>query len=368
LNDAFSSDSTRLVDMSEALTEKMTKSRDNIKTKIKADFAGANDRTTSLRNVTASVHESVTRIVSEHMHNLDNQLLSLNDIAARIRQQNNEHHDAHANSLSTLSSTVQTSYSNIGEHFADSYSRIQALGTEVSADTTRVRQALPQLSADSSIRQPLRSLREHISAQTLQEYSITGQTPRRTAYDYPHALPRTENHERLLAKMRGQHQSSPVRQSSPSKLQRSPQKGLVFTDLPSPDESEEPFSDPPKPLASLSRPTSSNSTSSSAPGLRELDINTIAAQPPSSASASDASSAPDKESAGGSAAMPPLKRLHTTGGGADSKLPKKRNARMTVAAVRDERENVAVGLALSASVGPAAQHPGGRVLRSGRAS
>jgi len=358
LNDVFSNDSAHLIEMSEALTEKVTKSRDNIKTKIKADFAGANERTTSLRNVTTSVHESMTRIVSEHMHSLDNQLLSLNDIVTRIRQQNNEHHDAHVNSLSSLATTVQTSYANIGEHFTDSYSRIQELGTEVSADTTRIRQALPQLSADSSIRQPLRSLREHISAQTLQEYSVTGQTPQRTSYEYPHALPRTENHDRLLAKMRGQHQPSPVRQSSPSKLQRSPQKGLVFTDLPSPDESEEPFSDPAKPAEPTSRPTSASS--SSAPGLRELDINVVAAAAPAAPNASSAERDP-------AAAMPPLKRLHTTGSGADSKLPKKRAARMTVAAVRDERENVVVG-ALSASVGPTASHPPGRVLRSGRAS
>lgn len=360
LNEAFGSDSARLTERSQTLTDKMIKSRDNIKAKIKADFADANERTTSLRNVTTSVHDSTTRVVSDQVQHLDTQLLALNDIVARVRQQNNEHHEDHVNSLSALASTVQTSYTNIGEHFTDSYSRIQTLGSDMSSHTNRLRNALPLLSAESSIRQPLRTLRDEISAQALQEYAVTGQTPQRTSYEHPHALPRTENHERLLAKMRGQNQASPVRQSSPSKLQRSPNKGLVYTDLPTPDESEEPFSDPPKPSSSLSRPTSSNSTTStSAGGLRELDINTIATHPPSS----DVASGTERDASG----MPPLKRLNTTGSGVESKLPKKRNARMTVAAVRDERENVTLGT-LSASVGPGAGHPGGRVLRSGRGS
>lgn len=360
LNEAFGSDSAGLTEKSQALTDKVIKSRESIKTKIKADFAGANERTTALRNVTTSVYDSTTRVVSEQVQHLDTQLLALNDIVARVRQQNNEHHEAHVDSLSGLASTVQTSYTNIGEHFIDSYSRIQALGSEMSTHTNHVRNALPLLSAESSIRQPLRTLRDEISAQVLQEYTITGQTPHRSSYDFPHALPRTDNHERLLAKMRGQSQASPVRQSSPSKLQRSPNKGLVFTDLPTPDESEEPFSDPAKPPSSLSRPTSSNSTeSTSASGLRELDINTIAALPTSF----DGGEGVEREGSG----MPPLKRLNTTGSGAESRLPKKRNARMTVAAVREERENVALG-ALSASVGPLVGHPGGRVLRSGRGS
>lgn len=362
LNEAFNTDSGRLTEKSQALTNSMTKSRDTIKAKIKADFAGANDRTTSLRDVTTSVHESTTRVVSEQIQHLDTQLLALNDIVARVRQQNNEHHDAHVNSLSSLASTVQTSYSSIGDHFTDSYSRIQELGTDMSCHANLISQTLPLLSADSSIREPLRTLRDEISAQALQEYTITGQTPLRTSYDYPHALPRTDNHERLLAKMRGQTQiSSPVRQSSPSKLQRSPNKGLVFTDLPTPDESEELFSDAAKPSSSMSRPTSSNSmTAASAGGLRELDINTIAGHQASS----DILSGTEREGNG----LPPLKRLHTTGSGAESKLPKKRNARMTVATVREERENVTIA-ALSASTGPGGPHPGGgRVLRSGRGS
>lgn len=360
----FDQDGSRWVERSEALTENMIKSRDNIKAKIMSDFATANERTTTLRNVTTSVHDSTTRVVTEQMQHLDTQLLALNDIVAHVQQQNNEHHEAHVNSLSNLASTVQTSYSNIGDHFASSFSRITDLGSEMTERTTAVRQTLPMLSADSAIRRPLHDLREDMESQVLQDYTITGQTPHRTSYNYPHALPRTEAHEHLLAKMRGEQQASPVRHSSPSKLQRSPSKGLVFTDLPTPEESaEELASDPVK---SSSRPTSANSaTSSTAPfGLRELDINTVPNPP------SDIGSGMEREGSG----MPPLKKLNTTGSRVDIKVPfkRKKNVRMTVAVgMKDERENAAIGVGgLSVSVGPGSVHPlnSGRVLRSGRGS
>lgn len=363
----FGQDGSRWAERSEALIEKMTKSRDNIKTKIKSDFANTNEQTTSLRNVTTSVHDSTNRIVAEQFQHLNTQLQTLDNIVVRVEQQNNEHHETHVKSLANLASTVQTSYSNIGDHFTSSFLRIKDLGCEMTKGTTAIQQTLPTLSADSAIRQPLRDLRENIESQILQDYTITGQTPQRMSYNYPQALPRTEVHDRLLAKMRGQPQSSPVRQSSPSKLQRSSNKGIVFTDLPTPEESAEELTG--DPIKSSSRPTSANSAAGSTAscGLRELDINTI----PNHFS-SDNSAGTEREGSD----LPPLKKQNTTGngvGGSKMQLKRKKNTRMTVAAgIRDERENVTVGISgLSASVGPGSGHPlvpSGRMLRSGKSS
>jgi len=362
----FGQDGSRWAERSEALTEKMIKSRDNIKTKIKSDFVTTNERTTSLRNVTTSVHDSTTRVVKEQMQNLDTQLQTLNDIVVHVKQQNNEHHEAHVKSLANLASTVQSSYSNISDHFTSSFSRINDLGCEMTQCTTAVQQTLPILSEDSAIRQPLRDLREDVENQILQNYTITGHTPQRVSYNYPHALPRTEAHDRLLAKMHGQQQSSPVRQSSPSKLQRSPNKGLIFTDLPTPEESAEDLIG--DRMKSAARPTSANSAAGSTTscGLRELDINTVP-----NPSSSDCGAGTEREGS----CMPPLKKLNTTGNGVDSRkvtLKRKKNMRMTVAAgMKNERENVVVGVGgLSASVGPSSGHPltSGRVLRSGKGS
>lgn len=158
----FGKDGSRWAENSEALTEKMIKSRDNIKTKIKSDFATANERTTSLRNVTTSVHDSTTRVVAEQMQHMDTQLQALDDIVVRVKQQNNEHHEAHVKSLANLASTVQTSHSSIGDHFTASFSRIKDLDSEMAQHTTAVRQTLPILSEDSAIRQPLREDRKSV--------------------------------------------------------------------------------------------------------------------------------------------------------------------------------------------------------------
>jgi len=358
----FGQDGSRWAERSEALAEKMIMSREDIKTKIKSDFTNTNERTTNLRNVTTSVHDSTTRVVAEQMEHLDTQLQALDDIVVRVKQQNNEHHEAHVKSLANLASTVQTSYSNISDHFTSSFTRIKNLGSEMEQRATAIQQTLPILSEDSAIQQPLRDLREDMENQILQDYTITGQTPQRISYNYPHVLPRTEAHDYLLAKMRSQQQSSSVRQSSPSKLQRSPNKGLIFTDLPTSEESAEELTG--VSMKSSSRPTSANSAvgSTASFGLRELDINTVP-----NPSSSDSSAGTEKEGL----CMPPLKKLNTTGKRVDS-IKTKKTTRMTVAAgMRNERENVVVGVGgLSASVGPSSSHPlaSGRVLRSWKAS
>lgn len=121
-------------------------------------------------------------------------------------------------------------------------------------------------------------------------------------------------------------------------------------------------------MKSSSRPTSANSATGSTAsfGLRELDINTIP-----NPSSSDSSAGTERDGVG----VPPLKKLNTTGNRVDSfKMPlkRKKTTRMTVAAgMRNERENVVVGVGgLSVSVGPGSSHPltNGRVLRSGKGS
>jgi kinesin family protein 11 len=113
--------------------------------------------------------------------------------------------------------------------------------------------------------------------------------------------------------------------------------------------------------ASKVRPTSSTNSAtvgSTSSSLRELDVNVVA---------QDAASTTPTENV--PTAMPPLKKQNTNGsshGGpysAESKLPMKKGARMTVAGVGlsvGDRENLPVSMNFSASVGQG----GGRKLRS----
>lgn len=261
------------------------------------------------------------------MQHLDTQLHGLDDIVSRVQEHNNSHHESHLSSLDKLATNVQASYDNIGEQFTTSYSRVEELDSDMSDHASALRTTLPSLSANSEIRRPLAELREEVVSQTLEEYKATGETPQRIQYSYPHALPRTEQHETLLAKLHG----SPLQ--SPSKLLRSPNKTPIFNDSPLED-------------LPLIRPGTATST----PSLREVDINITIPGPPSTDVLGDL--------------MPPMKRQNT----GDSKLPqKKRGARMTVAGgvanprlALADRENATVDL--SRSVGPGTTPGNGRRL------
>lgn len=261
---------------------------------------------------------------------MDTQLHSLDDIVSRIREQNNTHHAAHTASLSALGTTVQTSYTSIGDHLTSSFLRIQELDNEVTAKTTAIKDTLPLLATDGEIRGSLHNLREEIETQTLVEYAPTGETPQRVQYSFPTVLPRTEGHNTLLSRLRGPPESdSPV--SEPA---RSPTKGRVFADAVSP---------------SKTRPFSSGGALSTNL-LREVDANVVKNQDSTVVSSIEA------------AAMPPLKRQNTNGTGLDksigieSKLPtvaSKRATRMTVAAggMGDRENQIPLASDFSKSVG-----------------
>ncbi|KAE9974393.1 hypothetical protein EG327_008791 [Venturia inaequalis] len=348
VHDTFVTGGRQWSERSQAIVDKAMKSRETVKTKIKSDFATTNEHTESLRNVTTSVHDSTTRIVEEQMQHLDTQLHGLDDIVTRIQEQNNTHHNAHVTSLSTLANTVHTSYEGIGEHFRTSFARVEKLDADMTDQAQELEQTLPALAADSEIRRPLTELREVIENQALEEYQITGETPQRRQYEYPLSLPQTEPHDTLLAKLRGRSASMPP---SPMKTDRTPNKGLVFTDIPDAEEMMLVHTT----NNNIHRPTSSHSSTmanSTLTSLREIDVNITTPSLPVVMSGEK-----DGVVALG---MPPLKRQHTTGS-LESKLPKKRGLRNTVAGAIVDRENLTLSNP-GASVGAGGSI--GRRLRS----
>jgi kinesin family protein 11 len=156
--------------------------------------------------------------------------------------------------------------------------------------TTSLQETLPSLEADSDIREPLRLMRDELTAAQIAEYQATGETPAKTHYAYPHELPRTEARENLLDRMRGgtgavKRPASPVKspgKRSPRKMMRtsptrkanattannsSPTKQHVFADTPPVLKfpQQQPSSAP------ATRPMSSHSNTSTT--LREVDVN-----------------------------------------------------------------------------------------------
>ncbi|KAK3702933.1 Kinesin-related motor protein [Vermiconidia calcicola] len=346
----------------QALIDSSVKSREAIKSKLKADWNRANDQTTKLTQTTKAVRGETVRIVDGQMVQMDGQLVALDEIITRVRAQNEEHHKAHTASLGQLAGDVQQSYQSIGKHFETSYSRTKTLDSEMQDRADALTQTLPMMTANSDIRRPLRQLREDIDAAHIAEYTATGETPAKVQYSYPTALPRTEAHDTLLDRMRGgtgqQQQEggrpkspnkrfSPSKnRSSPTKAPPSPTKTAIFTDTP-----------PTLALPGLpaSAPTSRPQTASSQQSLRELDVNVAVAGAHIVSSFTTGSEKEDNNIT--SKLQVPqhatLKRHHTANaslsasqGPGDSKLPALKKAhpsRMTVAGVADGRENVAPG-------------------------
>ncbi|KAI0474038.1 kinesin-domain-containing protein [Xylariaceae sp. FL0804] len=182
-------------------------SRETMKTKLQDEWTTTNKQSTSIQDATRCVHAETVRVVDEQMRDLDEQMTSLDDFVTRARSQNAHHHEQHGKSLQGLSSTVEASYSKIGDHFKTTYSRVEELGSDMDADSKTAQDALEPLSG--TICQPLADLRQDIASTALREYQPTGDTPQKTSYEYPTELPRTAAHESLIAKLNGQASASP---------------------------------------------------------------------------------------------------------------------------------------------------------------
>ncbi|KAF1981695.1 kinesin heavy chain [Aulographum hederae CBS 113979] len=389
--EGFKSGVDAWVDKSKTTITNLSKSRDTIKTRIKSDFTAATIHSASLRDTSTAVHDSTARIVADQMSHMDTQLHSLDEIVTRVRTQNDDRHNAHVASLSSLAENVQTSYTAIGAHFDSSFARIRDLDTNMNADTTAVKDTLPALDADAEIRTSLRDLRTAVQNSQLREYVATGDTPQRIRYDFPVTLPRTEPHDVLISKLR-----SGAAPKTADGVPRSPVKGVVFNDATG---STSAPGDGEAGSANLTRPASAGvllssfSTTASSPGkrgsqsqgagnggaglLRELDVNVHNNPSVSSTSTSTTTNNSFTSSTSTSAstpfadvakpmqfsstiigengigsgsenvAQPPLKRQNTTGsvGGSEgglkeSRLPMKRSTRMTVAGLGPVVENV----------------------------
>ncbi|KAI0895705.1 kinesin-domain-containing protein [Annulohypoxylon nitens] len=184
------------------LLEEVASSRDILKAKLKDDWTAANKHSTSIQDTTKSVHAETVRVVDEQMKDLDEQMTSLDDFVTRARSQNAVHHASHSSSVTRLSKTVEGSYAKIGDHFKNTCSRVETLGSEMDTDVADAEGALETL--PETICQPLSTLRDDINDTTLQEYQPTGDTPKKKAYEYPTELPQTEPHEDLIRKLNGE--------------------------------------------------------------------------------------------------------------------------------------------------------------------
>ena len=308
------------------LVDEVLKSRESLKLKMKEDWKAINEHNNSIQTTTKSVHEETIRIVDAQMEDMAKQMQALDDFVTRARSQNERHHRTHVDSLQGLASNVSQSYSNIGDHFVSTYDRVKEVGADIDSQSKEVQATLPSL--DTSLKDPLATLRSQISRAPLKEYTPTGETPQKTQYQYPTDLPQTT----VQSKSDGARQPQPFSPASPQSASKSPTKGVIYTDQPQAESDLRPGS-------------ASPSKSMDGMGLREISLNVNAAL---NRNASD--SAVPQSIKGKSdidlirMAPPPLKRQAT-----ESKLPTKLGGGRTGVVRIEGRENMAPGRRLRSS-------------------
>lgn len=264
------------------------------------------------------------------MKDVASQMQALDGFVSRARSQNERHHETHLKSFQGLCSTVRQSYARLGDEFVAGQDRVHFLNEAVTSETSALQASLNPLA--SAIQTPLSGLRQEITEAPMKEYCPTGETPQKTHYVFPTTLPRTEPHDRILAKLSRPPSSSTSSSASPSRIPASPNKSVVYTDIPS-------VSLPPPPLSVPSGDDEVKTT-----GLREIDLN-ITANVRHSDPTPRFSSPATKHAAGQTMPMgpPPLKRQATM----ESKLPQKLGSSTKAAAATvvklEGRENAVAG-------------------------
>ncbi|KAG7293444.1 hypothetical protein NEMBOFW57_003495 [Staphylotrichum longicolle] len=243
--------------------EDISSSRDALKTRLKDDWTTANKHSTSIQTTTKSVHAETVRVVEEQIQDLDVQMQDLDDFVSRAKSQNASHHERHAESVQSLNTTVEQSFSNISGHYKETFDRVQTLGDEMDTNTQKLTSALTPL--DSNICEPLASLRADVQKTDLAEYEPTGTTPERTHYAFPRTLPRTAAHADLLAALRDDSPTATPIKSSPS-------TNTTPTILPDINLTPAKSSPP-------ATPTPQAATPPSAAGLRDSSLHTLNLNP-----------------------------------------------------------------------------------------
>ena len=287
-------------------------------------------------------------------------MAALVEFVTRARSQSDRHQTNHVESLHGLSSNVHQTLASLGQSLDSTSTTLSCLGTEMSTKTSDLQASLKPFA--ESIRQPLTELQSNLQAAPLAEYVHTGETPQKRDWTYPTTLPRTEDHESMVARLRGlpdpkqqaltnaartpgrspRKMASPRKQNnSPCKLP-SPSKVKIHTDVQIGAENAPIHAHP------------ATTALGSGGGLKEIDMNVQATARPFSA---DGMVSEFSKSVG-SGQQPPLKRHATAVEG--SRLPMKLGGGRGRAT--EGRENVNV---LSQSVGAGGNGNGsGRRLRS----
>ena len=295
----------------EELMSKITKSRDDLKTRMKKDWTSINARNAAIQLSTKAVHEETVKVVDAQLGEMATQMSALDQFVTRARSQNDQIHEQHISGCHNLSQQASELHTDFGTFVAEREDALNHFSEGQSTAHTELPSIVEGLVND--VLTDTHTLKNQFSDAALQEYQPTGQTPQKTDYLFPTELPETANHKSIIARMRGlpdpmaeskmssasrspakspKKQTSP-RKGSPAKL-NSPAKSKVYTDRLASSHAHPNMTEPLK-------------------ELKEIDINVV--RPPS-----DESHTISFSRSTGVGSQPPLKRHATAGSVTESRL------------------------------------------------
>ncbi|EXJ64986.1 kinesin family member 11 [Cladophialophora yegresii CBS 114405] len=360
------------------LMTKVVKSKDDLKGRMKGDWTSINARNTAIQKSTKAVHEETVKIVEAQVAQVATQMAALDEFVTRARTENDNHHADRLQKLSTVMSRAQGGYATLEKDSHESKAALESFMEDQKQQRMDLDRLIGSLGNDT--REPLLELKREVSDSSLAEYTSTGDTPQKRDWNYPTELPRTENHDSIIARARGQPEPglvtktpssartparSPRKQASPRKGPGSPSKipspskTKVFTDVEMPVFQPGTATPQTQALTTISTKVSNEPKSG---GLKEIDINVANSNRPVSASSSSSQNEEKpvlldlSKSVGSEHQQPPLKRHATANAVVESRLPTTKAGRAT--------RSTAAGIGLenfSQSVGPLGS---GRRLRS----
>ena len=308
---SYSQGMDELATQDEELMAKITRSRDDLKTRMKRDWTSINSKNTVIQSSTKAVHEETVKVVDAQLGEMASRMSTLDQFVTRARSQNDQTHEQHVSGLHNLSQRTSELHTDFGRFLAEREEAVRHFSEQQS--TAQIE--LPRIVEGivNNICTDTHALKNQFCEATLQEYQPTGQTPQKRDYTFPTELPETANHKAIVARMRGlpdpiaeskmpsasrSPAKSPKKQSSPRKgspaKPNSPTKSKIYTDLIASSHTHPSMMEPLK-------------------ELKEIDINVV--RPPAVESHTISFSRST-----GIGSQPPLKRHATAGSVTESRL------------------------------------------------
>lgn len=139
----------------------------------------------------------MVQVVEENLTDVLDRADDLHTLTGNARTLHHGNNTEATEQRRTLVESVADSYQRALKRIVENSTRARDLHSAMSNDVELLTSSIPTLEED--VHQPLERLRTDVTARCLEEYMPTGQTPRKTSYQFPTALPQTDSRENVLA-------------------------------------------------------------------------------------------------------------------------------------------------------------------------